>query len=1215
VSTKPTPDPRLFVEGLEPRVLLSTLTVTTSNDSGTGSLRQAIIDANDAPGADIIEFDPSLAGSTIALTSGQFNITDALEIRGTDSEGTPLGITISADNDSRHFYIFDSDPENDIEVTISDLTITKGRLVNEYGGSILNLEDLTLERVTMSSNSSDSGLLTGGGAIHSTGPLTIRDSEFVSNSSSGTGGAILFVGPSLIIADSTFTNNRSAVRGGAIYLDAGSDATISGTTFASNLATGDGGAIHLVTSTLTVSDSTLSENRVGRHGGAIGAESGSTVTINDSTIENGSAGNDGGAIYTDDGTITIEGSTLSGNNAANGGGVYNFAGTLSLTDSTVAGNVASASGGGLYADFDADLILLRVTVSGNASGGAAGGIYTSGGLTMTEGTVTNNAADSSGGGIRAIGPNPVSIVSSTISDNTSDSYGGGLVLHGTMNIEIAGSTFDNNTADEFGGGVSIRNNDGAEFSITGSTFNGNFADTSGGGLDVTSNVVLTITDSFFTDNFVGDPGPGIGGGIQFTQGTLTITNSTISGNESWGDGGGIYATSNLNISGSDITDNIATDDAGGIMFRGQTLSIADSTIRGNTAEETGGGLAARGSVEHQIIRTTIESNTASYGAGIGLTSEGIGNVPFRLDYSTVSSNTATARGGGIYYDFGALLISNSTISGNTAGDTGGGISQHRTSGQSTVANSTIAFNTVTNEDGQGGGIFIGGNGLTLTSTIVASNTHDFGDGTPDDITAESEDFTVDADSSFNLIGDANAGGGLTDGQNNNIVGADPLLEPLADNGGPTLTHAIPQNSPAVDAGAAFSALETDQRGSPFDRFVGDDPDIGAFEWAPFFLQALDGSATSSTSLEDGTLLSVTRNTRGKLIVFTGSGTEWTALRFADYTNAPDPTADPVIWTDPNDGLAYIAAPSDGGFLLFRRASNGTWSYRDLAAETASTDDAPVGTLAYFITRPNSGTPLVTITGINNAGEIVAYEQTSASGAAQASWSLYNISDDLASQSMTTPAFTKIVTYVTSWNQWTLAGLDADGNVQGVWVNVATFTTWRVDNLSTITGADPLAGELDVTLTPWGGIRFAGADDDGNLVATWWNPGRGPGNWSQTDLTAQVTEAAPTLVPGRLTAWFISGSNMISYAGYDADGDIVSLYWEPSDGGAWNADNLTAELTNRDSRPSGSITTHVTSTGEASLFGASDAADVVRLWSEPGSREFMLDILSDIATRV
>ena len=1205
-----TPDHRTLVESLEPRVLLSTLTVTTSNDSGTGSLRQAITDANNAPGADIIEFDPSLEGSTIALTSGQLAITDALEIRGTDSEGTPLGITISADYDFRHFDIDDAE-EADIEVTISDLTITEGR------SAILNNENLTLERVIISSNS-NGGSSFSNGAIVSSGPLAIRDSEFISNNSDGYGGAIAFSNGMLIIEDSTFTDNSSADQGGAIYLYPGSDATISGTTFEANAANGsvgDGGAIGLVSSTLVVNDSTFSQNTADGHGGAISAKTGSTVTIVDSTIENNTATNDGGAIYTDDGTITIEGSTVSGNNATSGGGVYNFAGSLSLTDSTVAGNVASASGGGLYADFDADLILLRVTVSGNASGGAAGGIYTSGGLTMTESTVTNNAADSSGGGIRAIGPNPVSIVSSTISDNTSDSYGGGLVLYGTMNIEIAGSTFDNNTADDFGGGVSIRNNDGAEFSITGSTFNGNFAVTRGGGLDVTSNVVLTISDSFFTDNFVGDPGPGIGGGIQFTQGTLTITNSTISGNESWGDGGGIYSTGNLNISDSDITDNFSYESGGGVMFSGATLSIADSTISGNTAQSGGGGLNARGNLEHQIDRTTIASNTAAYGGGIRLGTDGLGNVPFRLNYSTVSGNTAGARGGGIYYDYGALSMSNSTISSNTAADTGGGISQHHAAGQGTFANSTIAFNTVTNEDGQGGGIFIGGNGFTLTSTIVASNTHDFGDGTPDDITTEFENYTVDADSSFNLIGDANAGGGLTDGENNNIVGADPLLEPLADNGGPTLTHAIPQNSPAVDAGAAFSADETDQRGSPFDRFVGDDPDIGAFEWAPFFLQALDGSATSTTSLADGTLLSVTRNTRGKLIVFTGSGTEWTALRFEDHTNAPDPTADPIIWTDPNDGLAYIAAPSDGGFLLFRRAGNGTWSYRDLAAETASTDEAPVGTLAYFITRPNSGTPLVTITGINDAGEIVAYEQTSASGAAQASWSLHNISDDLASQSMTTPAFTKIVTYVTSWNQWTLAGLDADGNVQGVWVNVATFTTWRVDNLSTITGADPLEGELDVTLTPWGGIRFAGADDDGNLVATWWNPGRGPGNWSQTDLTAQITEAAPTLVPGQLTAWFISDSNMISYAGYDANGDIISLYWEPSDGAVWNADNLTEDLDNRDSRPTGSITAHVSSTGEAGIYGAADSGDVVRLWAEPGSQEFMLDVLSDLAVRV
>lgn len=217
--------------------------------------------------------------------------------------------------------------------------------------------------------------------------------------------------------------------------------------------------------------------------------------------------------------------------------------------------------------------------------------------------------------------------------------------------------------------------------------------------------------------------------------------------------------------------------------------------------------------------------------------------------------------------------------------------------------------------------------------------------------------------------------------------------------------------------------------------------------------------------------------------------------------------------------------------------------------------------------------------------------------------------------MATPAFTKITTYVTSWNQWTLAGLDSSGNVQGVWVNVASFTTWRVDNLSTITGADPLTGELDVTLTTWGGIRFAGANASGQLVATWWNPALGPGAWKQTDLSSAVPgNAAPALSGGQLTAWF-TPTDRISYAGYDNNADVVSFYWQPGDGGSWSSTNLTSSLSNRADRPVGRITTHVASDGEASIVGVSSEGALVRLWTASETNPFRLDNLSDIAQRV
>ncbi|MBK7405482.1 MAG: right-handed parallel beta-helix repeat-containing protein [Phycisphaerales bacterium] len=822
---------------------------------------------------------------------------------------------------------------------------------------------------------------------------------------------------------------------------------------------------------------------------ADGAGDAVALVLSGLTLTGGNASGPGGGVYLTSGSLSLTDITLSGNTATDGGGAYLFAGDLSLTDCTVTGNTASSNGGGIATDYDATVTITGTDISSNTAG-RGGGLYTSGELELRDSTVTDNTAGGEGGGIDTAGPHGIVISGATISGNSSGAFGGGLTIYGSMMVEISDSTFRDNTAEEGGGGISIINNEGATISIAGSTFDANTAQSDGGGLAVRAAVSLTITGSTFSDN-------------------------TTSAS-----GAGIY------------------------FYQGNDLTISDSTISGNSAGGSGGGLLAGGSGSHRIDRTTIADNSSSRGGGIRFGADGGGST-LDLTNSTISGNTSSTFGGGLDADHGTATMTNCTISGNTAAQLGGGVSLVGEPAELTIANSTIAYNSVASESGFGGGIYDETNPITLTSTILANNTNS-ASGAPDDIKTAGSG-SVASDSAFNLIGDADTSGGLTDGENHNLVGVDPQLSPLADNGGPTPTHALMAGSPAIDKGAAFSGLQTDQRGGAFERFYGEQPDIGAFEWAPFSLRVLAGGEVTSTSLADGTLLSVARTDEHRLVVLEGAGTEWTALRLSDHTDAPLASGDPIIWTDPNDGLAYIGVPYAGGFLLYRRGPGGTWTYRDLGEETSSGADAPVGTLAYFITRPKVGKAFVYVAGINSAGEIVAYQQTSAAGSTEASWKLSNISDDLASQDMSTPAFTKISAYVTSWNQWTLAGLDADGNVQGVWVNVATFTTWRVDNLSAITGADPLAGELDVTLTPWGGIRFAGSNDAGHLVGTWWNPGRGPGNWTQTDMTNQVTANAPTLDPGELTAWFLGVNNMISYAGYDASGDIISLFWQPGDG--------------------------------------------------------------------
>ncbi len=201
-----------------------------------------------------------------------------------------------------------------------------------------------------------------------------------------------------------------------------------------------------------------------------------------------------------------------------------------------------------------------------------------------------------------------------------------------------------------------------------------------------------------------------------------------------------------------------------------------------------------------------------------------------MSNSTLQNNVAQASGGGALISSTAFFF-NDTISGNQAENGGGLISF----GVITVVNSTIAGNVASVS---GGGINIQPNdSATLYNTIVAINTLS-NDTTQSDIAGTLDPHSgrwTNQGSSNDLIGTGGSGG-LSNGVRHNIVGANPDLGALQNNGGPTNTMALQTGSPAINAGAnglavnANSvALTTDQRGAGFARIVGGTVDIGAYE--------------------------------------------------------------------------------------------------------------------------------------------------------------------------------------------------------------------------------------------------------------------------------------------------------------------------------------------------------------------------------------------------
>lgn len=422
------------------------------------------------------------------------------------------------------------------------------------------------------------------------------------------------------------------------------------------------------------------------------------------------------------------------------------------------------------------LTVTNVAFVSNVNDFGGGGISNGATLTVTGCTFTNNNTTTGGG---------------------SGSSGGGAILSSTNNVNIpviiSNSAFTGNMANSTfaGSGGAIRNRSGS-MTITNSTFTNNTAINGGA---VSSDENISITGSTFTGNsvnFAGSQGGAISG-----SGQLTINSSVITGNSAFRYGGGIMSNGNLTINNSTISNNNSNEQGGGIVFFGgaTTLNITNSTVSGNTTRDAGGGLSA-GFNTINITGSTFSNN----------------------------SNSQLFGGGGISFNSNTATVSNSTFSGNTAAGQGGGAIRID-GGTLTFTSLTIANNTTT---GSGGGILNFSAMINLRNSILANSN---GSGGSPDI------FGSVNSQGYNLIR-STMGATITGDTATNITGLDPQLGPLANNGGPTLTHALMVGSPAVDKGNSFG-LTTDQRGMmrPSDlpnanypnAAGGDGADIGAFE--------------------------------------------------------------------------------------------------------------------------------------------------------------------------------------------------------------------------------------------------------------------------------------------------------------------------------------------------------------------------------------------------
>jgi hypothetical protein len=418
-----------------------------------------------------------------------------------------------------------------------------------------------------------------------------------------------------------------------------------------------------------------------------------------------------------------------------------------------------------------------------------GGIFVREGiLTLNNSKMYNSEAEDDGGAIYNY-YGTVYINGSEIINSEAGSGGGIFNNNGTVIIEN-GSSIYNNDATLEGGGIY---NQGTMTIISSEILYSN-AEGNGGGI-YNQGELSIMSSEIYLNGYAEN-----GGGIYHDNGTITISETTLQENYALGDGGGLAAYSGeVTINTNSTFDgNTALNDGGGIFNgQGSTMTIEASTISSNQAQGFGGGI---NNISNMTIHTsTIKLNTANQSGG-GVDNSG----ELLIHHSTVQGNQGMVSAGGVH-DGGALTMINSTVSGNMGGVYAGA--------NAAISHCTIAYNK-SDPSGQGG-LYAPSGAVDIKNSIVALNSP----------------INCDIGATLNALGENLDDDGTCTGF---VITADPLIGPLAMNGGMTSTHALLEFSPAIEAATDC----TDTTGSPVtydqryaSRSPGPECDIGAYEEA------------------------------------------------------------------------------------------------------------------------------------------------------------------------------------------------------------------------------------------------------------------------------------------------------------------------------------------------------------------------------------------------
>ena len=630
---------------------------TVGAPDGTGlSLREALELAllNGAGTADTITFDASLAGETLTLAGSNLVLSSDVTIDG-DIDGDDVAdITVDGDGASRVFNVTGGTS------TLESLIIANGDAGASNGGGIFvgSAADLTISNATIAGNSGNNG-----GGIENLGSLTLIGSTLSDNSAAHDGGGLRTRNDATTtLVNVTVSGNVAAEDGGGVFNATGGTMTLVNTTVSGNVAvTGNGGGMR--------SEATPGIGRFGdpvefhrggqqrlrgRPGDLTTSNrtfySGANIVGDTFTIDGGSP--QSGIALTDifAAVVSVDpggtGAFNAGELADNGGSVETIAlnrdvanpaidsGDATFLDEATLGTDLNGDGdmvdvittdargldrdvdfdggggtpdlGAFEVQVDAELVVTTLLDSGDdatVTGDLAAEMADGGGLSLREALILANA-DFDG--------DPTNATNITFDA----SLEGTITLNGTALTVAADVTIDGDTDGDGKADITIDANGGSRvFNVT----------------EGTSTVELLVITG-------GDAGGGKGGGINVgSAASLTVENSTISGNDGY-NGGGIYTTGALTLVGVSLT--------------------------GNSADYIGGGLASYTGTT-TLTNVTVSGNQAHWAGGISVGWSGVA----ALTNVTVTGNTAATSGGGVYSAYiSDTTFTNTIVAGNDAPD-------------------------------------------------------------------------------------------------------------------------------------------------------------------------------------------------------------------------------------------------------------------------------------------------------------------------------------------------------------------------------------------------------------------------------------------------------------------------------------------------------------------------------------------------------------------